>query len=77
MEMDASRRILVILFGILGLFISSIVAEDDLVMSPSKLRMFVDELLHIPRVKGYSFKNGIPVPKSLKIGMFSKKWVKL
>ncbi|KAG9139252.1 hypothetical protein Leryth_011266 [Lithospermum erythrorhizon] len=72
--MDASRRILVILFGILGLFISSIVAEDDLVMSPSKLRMFVDELLDIPRVKGYSFKNGMPVPKSLKIGMFSKKW---
>nr|GMD72468.1 multicopper oxidase LPR1-like [Ipomoea batatas] len=43
-------------------------------LNPSKLEMFVDKLPDMPRIKGYDVVNGVPVPKSLKIGMFLKKW---
>ncbi|KAH0675094.1 hypothetical protein KY290_024124 [Solanum tuberosum] len=36
--------------------------------------MFVDELQDMPRIKGYDVINGVHVPKSLKIGMYNKKW---
>ncbi|XP_075482321.1 multicopper oxidase LPR2-like [Primulina tabacum] len=42
--------------------------------SPSQLEMFVDELQDMPRIKGFDVVNGSPVPKSLHIGMFHKKW---
>lgn len=44
-------------------------------LSPSKLKMFVDELPDMPRISGFQVVNGVSVPKSLKIGMFCKKWV--
>ena len=36
--------------------------------------MFVDELPDMPRIHGYEILNGVPKPKSLTIGMFTKKW---
>ncbi|XP_057951136.1 multicopper oxidase LPR2-like [Malania oleifera] len=48
-------------------------AEDRLI-SPSKLKMFVDNLPDMPRIQAYKIVNGIPVSKSLKIGMYHKKW---
>lgn len=44
-------------------------------LSPSALKMFVDEVPDMPRVSGFGLKNGVSVPKSLKIGMYFKKWV--
>ncbi|KAF3432207.1 hypothetical protein FNV43_RR26946 [Rhamnella rubrinervis] len=52
---------------------SSSVAEEQII-SVSKLRMFVDELPDMPKVHGFEFVNGVPKSKSLKIGMFKKKW---
>ncbi|KAJ4961508.1 hypothetical protein NE237_021418 [Protea cynaroides] len=49
-------------------------ANDRLLISPSKLEMFVDELLDMPRIPGFDIKNGVPVSKTLKIGMYQKKW---
>ncbi|XP_009586977.1 multicopper oxidase LPR1-like [Nicotiana tomentosiformis] len=64
--------IFLVLLNLLGIFLASM-AEDKL-MSPSKLRMFVDKLPDMPRIKGYDVINGVHVPKSLKIGMYHKKW---
>eukprot|EP00262_Sarcandra_glabra_P004782 TRINITY_DN16033_c0_g1_i1.p1 TRINITY_DN16033_c0_g1~~TRINITY_DN16033_c0_g1_i1.p1 ORF type:complete len:568 (+),score=8.84 TRINITY_DN16033_c0_g1_i1:123-1826(+) len=47
---------------------------DEGVFNPSKLKMFVDELPDMPRLRGFHIKNGVPVSGSLKIGMFLKKW---
>ncbi|OVA14535.1 Multicopper oxidase [Macleaya cordata] len=43
-------------------------------LNASRLRMFVDELPNMPKVQGYDIKNGVPISKKLKIGMFQKKW---
>ncbi|CAA0824498.1 Multicopper oxidase LPR1 [Striga hermonthica] len=48
-------------------------AQDRLI-SPSKLEKFVDEITEIPTIEGFDVVNGFPVAKSLRIGMFSKKW---
>ncbi|KAG8366711.1 hypothetical protein BUALT_Bualt17G0107800 [Buddleja alternifolia] len=47
--------------------------EDELIRS-SQLKMFVDEVPDMPRIKGFDFVDGSHVPKKLKIGMFHKKW---
>lgn len=44
-------------------------------VNASKLEMFVDELPHMPKIYGYDVADGVPKSKSLKIGMFKKKWV--
>ncbi|GFP83503.1 multicopper oxidase lpr2 [Phtheirospermum japonicum] len=36
--------------------------------------MFVDQLPDMPRIKAYDTVNGFHVPKSLRIGMFRRKW---
>lgn len=46
----------------------------DHLVNLSKLEMFVDELPDMPRIHGYHVSNGVPKPKSIKIGMFKKKW---
>lgn len=50
-------------------------AADEGVFTSSKLKMFVDELPDMPRVRGFSLRKGVPVSKSLKIGMYEKTWV--
>lgn len=47
------------------------------VISPSQLEMFVDELEDMPRINGFDVVDGSPVSKSLHIGMFHKKWVRI
>ncbi|KAK3040733.1 hypothetical protein RJ639_029255, partial [Escallonia herrerae] len=49
------------------------VAEDEL-FATTQMEMFVDELPDMPRIHGFDVVNGVPVSKSLKIGMFHKKW---
>lgn len=70
------RRIF--LFHILCLallaLLSTTWAEDTLV-SPFKLRMFVDELPDMPKIQSFEIVNGVPKSKPLTIGMFEKQWV--
>ncbi|XP_009797529.1 multicopper oxidase LPR1-like [Nicotiana sylvestris] len=66
------KMIFLVFLNLLGIFMASM-AEDN-IMSPSKLRMFVDKLPDMPRIKGYDVINGVHFPKSLKIGMYHKKW---
>lgn len=47
----------------------------DALLNMSKLEMFVDELVDMPRVQGFEVADGIPRPKSLKIGMYRILWV--
>lgn len=46
----------------------------SVLLSPSQLEKFVDELEDMPRIKGFDVINGFPVPKHLQIGMFLRKW---
>ncbi|KAF7808776.1 multicopper oxidase LPR2-like [Senna tora] len=55
------------------LLLPSSTSEDKLV-DASKLEMFVDELPDMPRIHGYEVVHGVPKSKSLKIGMYKKKW---
>ncbi|XP_027364999.1 multicopper oxidase LPR1-like isoform X2 [Abrus precatorius] len=48
-------------------------ASDNLI-DASKLKMFVDQLPDMPRIPAYEILDGVPKSKSLKIGMFKKKW---
>ncbi|KAL1803407.1 hypothetical protein ACET3Z_032054 [Daucus carota] len=62
---------------VLAIVISSaftLAAKEASLLSPSALELFVDELPDMPRISGFDVVNGVSVPKSLKIGMFSKKW---
>ncbi|KAI3467005.1 hypothetical protein Pfo_023668 [Paulownia fortunei] len=54
-------------------FVNFAWAGDGLI-SPSQLEKFVDEVPDMPRIKGFDAADGSPVPKSLLIGMFHKKW---
>lgn len=61
--------------NLLLIFMASTMAKgDDQLITLSKLKMFVDEIPKIPRIKGYHVVNGVHVPKSFKIGMYYKKW---
>ncbi|XP_058087434.1 multicopper oxidase LPR2-like [Magnolia sinica] len=48
-------------------------AQERLI-NVSKLEMFVDNLPDMPKIQGFTIRNGIPVSRSIKIGMFEKKW---
>ncbi len=75
---DGTERILqynLIAFAILGLLSTTSWAEGRL-FDPSKLKMFVDELPDMPKILGFDVVSGVPKSKSLKIGMFEKKWVR-
>lgn len=62
-----------VVIQILGLFVVVVYGDVGLV-NPSKLKMFVDEIPDMPRIKGYNVVNGVEVPKTLKITMFQKYW---
>jgi FtsP/CotA-like multicopper oxidase with cupredoxin domain len=64
-----------LLFLILSLIVlCSTASAKDRLISPTQLEMFVDQLPYIPKIQGFDIINGAPVSKSLKIGMFFKKW---
>lgn len=67
------------MFLLLSLASLGAVAEDtnaaDRLIKISQLKMFVEELPDMPKILGFDVVNGVPVSKSLQIGMFSKKWV--
>ncbi|KAL8142041.1 hypothetical protein V2J09_015073 [Rumex salicifolius] len=50
------------------------VGDDATVVDPVQLEKFVDELPNVPKLYGYGVIHGRPVPASLHIGMFYKKW---
>lgn len=70
----------ILLFHLLSLALLGAVVEatwsDDRLIKISQLKMFVDELPDMPKILGFDVVNGVPVSKSLQIGMFSKKWVR-
>lgn len=49
--------------------------EEGGLIRPSELEKFVDEIPDIPRIKAFDIVDASPVPISLHIGMFHKKWV--
>jgi hypothetical protein len=49
--------------------------EENLLLDPSTLEMFVDELPQMPKIKGYEIKNGVPVAGNLTIGIYDTTWV--
>ncbi|KAK4774393.1 hypothetical protein SAY86_009328 [Trapa natans] len=51
------------------------VTEASLHKTASSLEKFVDELPMLPKLYGYKKLNGKPIPASLTIGMYAKKWV--
>ncbi|KAK9169348.1 hypothetical protein Syun_001488 [Stephania yunnanensis] len=51
-------------------------ADGELV-NVAKLDMFVNKLPDIPKIYGFEMKNGVHVSKSLEIGMFMKRWVRI
>ena len=78
MKMVGGKRSLIVnSLGLLVLALWSTTWADDRVIDVSKLKMFVDELPDMPRIHGYQVVNGVSRPKSLRIGMFRKKWVSL
>ncbi|XP_059655413.1 multicopper oxidase LPR1-like [Cornus florida] len=70
--MERNMCIYVICIALLGVHITA--KAEDMLISPSQLEMFVDDLPDMPKLKGFSLENGVPMPNSLKIGMFHKKW---
>lgn len=67
--------LVVLVLVIFSAFAGTWAAKEEKLLSPSALEMFVDELPDMPRISGFDVVKGVSVPKSLKIGMFSKKWV--
>lgn len=53
------------------------VTEAALHKIAASLDMFVEELPQMPRLYGYSRRDGSPLPGNLTIGMYEKKWVSL
>ncbi|KAL6007447.1 Leucine permease transcriptional regulator [Asimina triloba] len=47
---------------------------DDLPVGASKLHMFVDDLPDMPKIRGFTVKNGVPASRTIKIGMFEREW---
>ncbi|KAL6295165.1 hypothetical protein ACE6H2_003307 [Prunus campanulata] len=58
---------------VLGLLTNGSWAEDKLV-NLTRLKMFVDELPDMPKIKAFHLVNGVPKPESLEIGMYEIKW---
>ncbi|XP_042509589.1 multicopper oxidase LPR1 homolog 1-like [Macadamia integrifolia] len=50
------------------------VTDATLQQVAASLKMYVDELPHIPKLFGYSIRRGKAAPGNLTIGMFKKKW---
>ncbi|KAJ6853604.1 multicopper oxidase LPR2-like [Iris pallida] len=73
-------KLLLFLLPILLLVFSLLAAADDdgngdLLISPAKLEMFVDELPDMPKVYGFRLnKDGAPAAAHVTIGMYQKKW---
>ncbi|XP_027151313.1 multicopper oxidase LPR2 [Coffea eugenioides] len=72
LKMVGLERFLITFFALLA--ICKTPRADEKLLDASQLKMFVDELPDMPKIKGYDVVNGDPVPKSLIIGMFHKKW---
>ncbi|EEF31330.1 spore coat protein, putative [Ricinus communis] len=70
-------RALLLFFHVLCLYLLLVItttrAEDKLI-NLTKLEMFVDELLDMPKIPGFDVVNGVFKPKRLRIGMFKKEW---
>lgn len=71
--MDRLTFILLLSLSLVGFGINGQV-EDAKLVNVSKLEMFIDQLPAVPKLHGYRFRNGVAVSRTLKIGMFKKKW---
>jgi len=74
-EMVTKEKILLFSLAVLGQLTVSFAVKEDRLLNPAKLKMFVDELPDMPKIHGFDMVSGVPKSKSLKIGMFKKKWV--
>ncbi|KAL5763329.1 hypothetical protein ACOSP7_019593 [Xanthoceras sorbifolium] len=76
MERIVVFYLVMILGSMLGVLSSSSWRDDQegVIISPSQLKMFVDELPDMPRIQAFDVVNGVSKPKSLEIGMFKKYW---
>lgn len=75
LKLGAMEKLLILLISLLMAMRSSW-GDDNKLLSPSKLEMFVDDLPIMPKVQGFSVRDdGALVPGNLTIGMFQKLWV--
>ncbi|KAK4779857.1 hypothetical protein SAY87_015963 [Trapa incisa] len=65
---------LLFMVALLGGIFAAVTMAEDALLSPSKLEMFVDELLDMPKIQGFEVVHGVPRPRSLNIGMYSILW---
>ena len=68
----------VLVLGLLSLALLEVVTTSfaqSALLNSSKLEMFVDELLDMPKILSYEIVSGVPRSKSLEIGMFNTTWV--
>ncbi|KAK2988634.1 hypothetical protein RJ640_013115 [Escallonia rubra] len=71
-RMERNLMLQLVSMFLMGVILGTL-AEDEL-FATTHMEMFVDELPDMPRIRGFDVVNGVPVSKSLKIGMFHKKW---
>ncbi|KAF4394286.1 hypothetical protein F8388_005920 [Cannabis sativa] len=75
MMMSGSTRYMLLFGLVIVLELSGESWGEDRLLNPGKLKMFVDELPEMPKIPGFHLSShGLPKSKSLKIGMFMKKW---
>nr|POF08750.1 multicopper oxidase lpr1 [Quercus suber] len=72
--MVTREKILLFSLAVLGQLTVSFAVAEDRLLNLAKLKMFVDELPDMPKIHGFDMVSGVPKSKSLKIGMFKKKW---
>ncbi|KAK4762310.1 hypothetical protein SAY86_008078 [Trapa natans] len=59
---------------LLGGVLAAVIRAEDVLLNPSKLEMFVDELPDMPRIQGFQLVRGLPRRRSLNIGMYNVLW---
>ncbi|KAF8390049.1 hypothetical protein HHK36_024570 [Tetracentron sinense] len=72
--MILSVMVYLMVIGVSDAWLEPPVTETILHQVAASLQMFVDELPQMPKLHGYSKRYGLPMPGSLTIGMFHKKW---
>ncbi|XP_072960623.1 multicopper oxidase LPR1 homolog 1-like [Typha angustifolia] len=78
MKMGGKLEIIILLIifitGAAGIRAPPPVTEQILQMVAGSLKMYVDHLPKMPKIYGYSMKDGSPKPVNLTLGMYKKKW---
>lgn len=76
-----SKLLLIIFYLIIGMAAGTgpppPITEQTLQKVAGSLQMYIEPLLQMPKLYGYSIVKGWPKSVTLNIGMFEKKWVRI